>query len=60
MWEGFDKYDNYDDFIKHIGDLINSLIKSAYFNREDLLQLFNLKNENILDIDVSHQADGVY
>lgn len=60
MWEGFDKYDNYDDFIKHTGDLMTSLIKSAYFNREDLLQLFNLKNENILDIDVSHQADGVY
>ena len=37
-----------------------SLIKSAYFNREDLLQLFNLKEEKIEEISVSHKPEAVY
>ena len=39
---------------------MSSLSKSAAFKREDLLQMFNLKSEKILKIDVLHNPEAVY
>ena len=39
---------------------MSKLFKSTAFKHEDLLQMFNLKNENVESIDVAHKPDAVY
>ena len=39
---------------------MRDLAKSASFNRDNLLALFNLNEEDVMEIDVSHKSDAVY